>query len=442
MGCKQLSNKEGGSEIIKAKGGILNSVENKQVITKKVTFREEITAGGDKIITKVVEKETIVNETSNGGGKNQQVYDIKILVPKEHDNFKDLVLPSNTRCSKLLEEIEKRMLSNTEFLITANGHFLKKYKQYELGQLSEGKNEFTINIRYLGLELPESIIKAYNRIQYIARPIYDPPNIVVYDKNNEDIFLLELDDDKSFSQLKRGLNDLHVYCNGLNALYISTQSDNSFYRVDLVNKNVKTLKSMLYPRKLFSMIYIPNNYIFVVGGKETTKVECYDIVKNTFTDHSELEDIRLEPTLVLINHSFLYAFSGFDVNKKRMFNFEKINLASANSDWTSCEFTNSDVRFTQSLFGAAYYNKNEIIFLGGLTDSGKNYIFNTKGETLYESDVAYKKIDFNEKFLLPLHTNYGGIIFPNFCSFADIHAIRFDNKKMQAIRFDLVRESL
>jgi hypothetical protein len=443
MGNKQSSNKEGMSPT--SKGGILNNtIDNKQTLMKKVTFKEEVISGENKVITKVVEKETIINETQVKSDTQVKPYDIKIVVPKEQDKFKDLVLPSNTRCSKLMEEIEKRMIVNTEFLITANGHFLKKYKNYELSKLNEGKDEFVINIRYLGLELPDSISTAYNRIQYIARPIYDPFNIVVYDKKKEDIFLLDPEESKVLNQLKSNLEDLHVYCNSLNTLYISTQTNNNFYCVDIINKTITVKeRALLHPRKLFSMIYIPNTYIFIVGGKETTQVEYYDIKQNTFLEHSELEDIRLEPSLALINHSFLYAFSGFDVNKKRMYNFEKINLASADKDWIKCEFNiDPKVKFTQSLFAVSYLNKNEVIFLGGFKDDNKTFIFNFKEEKLYPSDVAYLKTDFSEKFLIPLNGKYGGIIFPNFSS--DIHVIRFDDKKkkMETIRFDFVKESL
>jgi hypothetical protein len=440
MGCKQTSNKS--IEKNENKG----IIENKQILTKKKTLKDE------KFVDEVKKAEikTNANNSQNNISKSaeiktKKIFDVYIIVPNDAERFKDLVLPSNTLCSKLLEEIEKRIVKNTEFLITSNGHFLKKFKSYEIGKLSNGSSEFVVDVKYLGLILPDSVVKAYNGIQYIGRPLTNPFDIVIYDKAKATIDFLDKPIGHGFNKLKAELNDLHVYCNGLNTLYISTYTNNNFYMVDLVKKTLGVNEmGMLFPRKLFSMIYIPENYIFMIGGKETRKVEYYDIVRDCFIEHSELEDFRLEPSLALVDHSYLYAFSGFDGNKKKLFNFEKINLSSSDKDWIGAEFViEPEVNFNLSFFGIAYYSKDEILFIGGYSESEKNYLYNFRENKIQESRVQFIDIDFNEKFLLPLHDAFGGSIFPN-CTINDINLVNFDSKRksLDRIFFEFEKEAL
>ena len=56
------------------------------------------------------------------------------------------------------------------------------------------------------------------------------------------------------------------------------------------------------------MIYVPNKYIFIVGGSNTKSVELYDMEEKKITKDSELNELRCECTLFLVNNMYLYAF--------------------------------------------------------------------------------------------------------------------------------------
>jgi hypothetical protein len=73
------------------------------------------------------------------------------------------------------------------------------------------------------------------------------------------------------------------------------------------------------------MIFVPEKYIFIVRGSTKT-VELYDIEKNNLIKDSELNEMRSECTLCLVNNIYLYAFYGFILHKTFNCSVEKCNL--------------------------------------------------------------------------------------------------------------------
>ena len=59
------------------------------------------------------------------------------------------------------------------------------------------------------------------------------------------------------------------------------------------------------------MIFIPYRFIFIVGGSNTKEVVIYDIRRNMKAIDRYLITERCEPSLILVNQKFLYAFCGF-----------------------------------------------------------------------------------------------------------------------------------
>ena len=103
-----------------------------------------------------------------------------------------------------------------------------------------------------------------------------------------------------YLQLKT-VNQFSAYCNALNKLYISggELSNNiitdSFLSIDLtqVQQNIfvpTQLCNLRKKRYWHSMIYIPEKYIFIIGGPNEVDVELYDIFIRfsvfTYMNHS------------------------------------------------------------------------------------------------------------------------------------------------------------
>ena len=119
-----------------------------------------------------------------------------------------------------------------------------------------------------------------------------------------------------YLQLKT-VNQFSAYCNALNKLYISggELSNNiitdSFLSIDLtqVQQNIfvpTQLCNLRKKRYWHSMIYIPEKYIFIIGGPNEVDVELYDMEKNVSVIDSRLNTDRCEPSLILVNEKYLY----------------------------------------------------------------------------------------------------------------------------------------
>jgi hypothetical protein len=176
-----------------------------------------------------------------------------------------------------------------------------------------------------GLDIPDDIIQAYienNKI--IGNAIIDNPEtfgIITYEANSNKISSYKYK--SSDYSILNTFNNFTAYCNARNCLYFSggenEQSNdldktslkyNDFLYIDLSTLtedklNVNELPNLIEARTWHSMIFVPNKYIFIIGGSNTRTVELYDIDEKKLTKDSELNEIRCESTLCLVNNSYL-----------------------------------------------------------------------------------------------------------------------------------------
>jgi hypothetical protein len=154
------------------------------------------------------------------------------------------------------------------------------------------------------------------------------------------------------------------------------------------------------------MIFIPESYIFIIGGKDTKKVLVYKI--KPYNDNYEeyphlLPSQLLEPSLIIINNQFLYAFENstirfkiFKTNFVLVTPFEEINT----KDYSVVN---------QKFFGLVKFeNRNTILFLGGqilslpLCKTKKCFEFEYNSNKLTLSERDFKEFDFAEKTFIPM----------------------------------------
>ena len=55
------------------------------------------------------------------------------------------------------------------------------------------------------------------------------------------------------------------------------------------------------------MIFIPNVYVFVIGGKEIKTVEYINIENKKKYLYEDIDEEMIEPSLIFVNDTFLYA---------------------------------------------------------------------------------------------------------------------------------------
>lgn len=303
------------------------------------------------------------------------------------------------------------------------------FRLEELMKEGDETTEHVINLVYTGLrnfplnarEYIEKNTNFYATVNYNSETnrelivfAKDPlsPHFIKFHKAHEDIFDAETNE---------MINEHTTICNGLNYFYVSGAGikglSKSFMRIKLdqasqkgnalpASKLIQPLADMPEELQLHVMIYVPDNYIFVVGGHSTNElasktVYYYDINKNSWGKHSELRNGRVEHSLCLVNDEYLYAFFGHKNNKGNdEKTIERISLRSAISKenvtlWDQINVDTFDLSFF-TLYAVGQY-KNAIILLNvdenketaELEDNNeRNLIFSleTNKLSLYSSD--------------------------------------------------------
>ena len=126
---------------------------------------------------------------------------------------------------------------------------------------------------------------------------------------------------------------------------------------------INYLPNLIETRSWQSMIFIPYKYIFIVGGSNTKSVEVYDIEKNEINKENELNEIRSECTLCLVNSKYLYAFCGFILHEEFNTRIERCNLLKGDRIWEIVDVIDKNgLNFNPSFFGVCNFrNNNELL---------------------------------------------------------------------------------
>ena len=216
------------------------------------------------------------------------------------------------------------------------------------------------------------------------------------------------------------VNQFSAYCNALNKLYISggdlgnNQITDSFICIDLaqVQQNIfvpTQLCNLLRKRYWHSMIFIPEKYIFIIGGPNELDVELYDMEKNICTYDSRLNIDRCEPSLILVNEKFLYSFFGFHLYESFINTIERCNLNRKRRKWEMINYRLSNTpNLAKSFFGVSYVENNIILVSDkeNQNDLKPNYILSPGKDnidTITDEGILNSKSSrlFGEKFFIP-----------------------------------------
>ena len=286
----------------------------------------------------------------------------------------------------------------------------------------------TLKIKLIrsGLNIPNEIRKYIARRTYlIGCMTFDKPNSFgLFLFNKMDNSTLSFEYSTNIYLQMRTVNQFSAYCNALNKLYISggefgnNQVTDSFISIDLgeVQKNIfipTQLCNLKRKRYWHSMIYIPEKYIFIVGGPNETNVELYDIDKNITTIDSQLNTERCEPSLILVNNKYLYSIFGFHLYESFIDTIERCNLHKKNRSWEMVEYKLSNTpKLERAFFGVSYVNNNIILISDkeNENDLKPNYILSPgmgNNDTISDEGILNSRNSrlFAEKFFIPFTEN-------------------------------------
>ena len=438
------------NEPVVVKGGNTNNVNNNNTdihVVNKPNLEDE------KLIEEAKKKIEIIRLVNLQFKYENKIIDEKPTALPETELFANSIYPALDKLPKGAEYSFKDVnFHDIDPTKTLKDIFLsKRTDNYD------SKEIFTIYVVYNGLDIPLS----YNEIvnQYSSKT-----NLIACPIPNSNPFEFRVFCSTDMSLTKTSLNiedypelnyfgDFSAYCNGNNYLYLSGGEEtkdvadntmenrylNWISKINLVDGKLSKLDNFHEPRFWHSMIFIPNKYVFIVGGNKTKTVEVLNTETGEISLDSELNEYHSEPTLCLVNSNYLYCFLGFNYGTNDFSNtIERCNLRQSKRNWEIVVLSKGDENNRASLlssrfFTISYFNEDNLLILGGddvfsslgsevnqnnnedvnLNNSGypKSFIYNTKTDLVREytfeesSFELFSKDIFSEKFFIPMSTN-------------------------------------
>ena len=270
-----------------------------------------------------------------------------------------------------------------------------------------------------------------NNIKNILSPTINPFKIINYSPKESKINLYNFDP-KIINEYK--LNDFNqssACVNSPNNLYLSGGINSNkvpiknFWIIDNNKLNVN-LKELPLPKSNHSMIYIPNNYIFFVGGNNKFTF-YYNIKNNTFSKWADLNEIQLRPALYFDEETNeLFCMSNYKDN----FFIEKTNLTNF-PEWEKIDVNIKDKPTFRNNFIIKKINQDKYLLIGN-----NNYIYDNELKEIREyNNSSPNKVgmQFLDKNLYKLN-NYLDVSIPK--NFNDEKEIIIVNKKGDVKKVD------
>ena len=383
------------------------------------------------------------NDKLKAAPQIKKSYTIKFL-NKDKNQENNKIIEGDSSMNQILSNM--KLKKNSDYVIEFDTNLTigadKKDEKFEniLNELFKNNIPEVINMKYTqkGLDIPENAVQAYREnTKIIGSAILDNPEtfgIITYENNTRELNPYYYQRSE-YPELNT-LNSFTAYCNAKNCLYFSggekeqpyEKEDNSlpydeFICIDLTelstNKNklvINKLNNLINPRTWHSMIFVPNKYIFIVGGSNTKSVELYDIDEKKLTEDSELNEIRCECTLCLVNNTYLYAFYGFLLHQDYNNSIERCNLLKEERKWENINvIENCAVKFKPSFFAISYFLNDNLLLIGG-NDTGEDerndYIYKFGKEENQKDEIEDYKFElkenlniFKDKLFMPLDNN-------------------------------------
>ena len=404
--------------------------EEKTKKDKKNQQDTDIGKTDEKDIIKPIEE----NEKLKSTPKPKKNYTIKFINESKNVEFNDII-EGDINLNQMLTNMRTRQ--NSDFLIEFDNDLTigadKKEETFNniMKEIFNSQIPEVVKMKYTykGLDITENAIESYiENNTIIGSAILDNTetfSIITYDYNNNTL--------NSYSYQRSEypeltyFNSFTAYCNAKNCLYFSggekeqpyqVEENNEiydeFYCLDLteLNRNgnkliLNKLNNLNEPRSWHSMIYVPNKYIFIVGGSNTKNVELYDIEEKKLTKDSELNEFRCECTLCLVNNMYLYAFCGFLLHKDYINSIERCNLLKEKRKWEKIDtIEKCNVQFKSSFFAISYFQGNDLLLIGG-NDNGEeerfDYLYKVGKEENEKDAIEEYKLDLKDKLSIFKH---------------------------------------
>ena len=322
-----------------------------------------------------------------------------------------------TKFSEIIQDFKKEASNKEEMKDIIKNQSVFRFKDKIIDQsksikeyLSSSEKSISIDVEIVGLKgIPEDTDSYItDKLNLIGKLDYNPFKLYIFNKTTN---LLQKINFPEFYKKEFEIENISKnssYCNGINKIYIfggNSKKDiiSTFWIIDLESINIIKKYSQIHPRTHHSLIFIPSKYVFIIGGKDIKSVYYYDIDSQKFIQYAFIEEILIEPALILINNQILYAMS--NIGKK--FLMYKTNLGEKPKWEKIIPKIPENLIFTQKFFAVSKSDNNSFIFIGGhhLSDEKDNYIFeyNYNKNELTQSTLIHEDFIFTEKSFIPFN---------------------------------------
>ena len=192
------------------------------------------------------------------------------------------------------------------------------------------------NLLVISIEVNEKEIlddESDSIISKIIKPKYYPFSLFVYTPKEGKITLEEYTSNIAREYNLKKISSLSSYCNSPNLFFISgggisyKNAINDFWIINKEDFSIE-LKKMPIAKREHSMIYMPNQLVFIAGGDDV-KCFIYDVQKKIFINYADLNGIYPKPALLNFNN-YIYCFSKL-TNEKNY--FERTNISNKYPIW-------------------------------------------------------------------------------------------------------------
>ena len=279
-----------------------------------------------------------------------------------------------------------------------------------LKKLKINKNSLNVTDK-IKIFLESDLMASY----LVGKPFNNPFEVFIFNKNNKILNIQTFDNEQIKSMELNDYGASSAYCNGNNHLYISggetcdNQIIDKFFDIDLKNNNIDGPYD-ISPKKNHSMVFIPPEKVFIVGGNDQ-KTFYFNTKQKQIIYLKDLNIMRTEPALQVIGN-FLYCFDNVNKADNEQISFEKINIENPDAEWELIYPNINQAKFPQKFFAVSKDNKNEnIIFLGGNMDDNmdsnelKNFKYNIEANLIEQTNIPFHDFNYKEKTFLTYNKN-------------------------------------
>ena len=176
-----------------------------------------------------------------------------------------------------------------------------------------------------------------------------------------------------------------------------------FYKYDQIfNKFIK-LKEMITSHSSHGMIGI-DNYIFVISGNLSKKVEKYDFGKNSWENLNELNEIRIWPSCFGFNNKYIFVFGGLkSYPDKKSLDIERLDISSKENNWEKIKINYKNDIVLPNNFGFINLKENQFLIIGGKYNS--NLDDKNKMKSNYKIIIGNKGVEIEKEDSLIIRQN-------------------------------------